>query len=116
MRKVQMCVRCAETFVELLPEDVTDAELQIEQLVSHILLEFFEVVAIDEVSITLSPGLDPTEGQPEHLLLIRAQCENMAPPFLTHDEEYLELSLEGSISCALVELLGTIGVDEVTVR
>src|SRR5437660_5615482 len=100
MRKVQMSVCCAETFVELLPEDVTDAELQIEQLVSHILLEFFEVVSIDEVKITLFPASDMATEPPEHHLLIRAQCEAMAPPFLTHDDVYLELSLEGSISCA----------------
>ena len=116
MRKVQMSVRCAETFVELLPDDMTEAELQIEQLVSHILLEFFEVVAIDEVSLTHSLAADAAAGQPEHLLVIRARCENMAPPFLTHNDESLELSLEGGISCALVELLGTIGVDEVAIR
>lgn len=111
MHKLHMSMRCYERFVEMFPENVAEAEVMIEHLLSHILLEFFEAIVIDEVSITL-----PSDGEQEASVVIRAQCESMSAPFLACDEEFLELSLEGSISCALVELLGTVGVDELTIR
>lgn len=111
MRKMQMAISCYEPFVEMLSDDLRSAELTIEQLACHILLEFFEKVAIDEVRIVL-----PSDTQQEASVVIRARCESMSAPFLACDEQFVELSLEGSISCALVELLGTIGVDEVTIK
>ena len=72
---------------------------------------FFEKVAIDEVRIVL-----PSDAMQEASVVIRARCESMSAPFLACDEQFVELSREGSISCALVELLGTIGVDEVTIK
>jgi hypothetical protein len=113
MRIVQICMRCAEKSMELTLENVDRAEVEIEHLVSHILLEFFEEILVDEVSIIPSSSKEATEQG--NLLFIRARYTLMTPPFLAYEQDYVELKLEGMVSCALAELLGEVDVEQVSV-
>jgi hypothetical protein len=113
MRIVQICMRCAEKSMELILEDVDRAEVEIEHLISHILLEFFEEILVDEVSIT-SYG----EGTQEkgYLIFIRTRCTIKSASFQEHDDDFLALTLEGCVSYALAELLGEVDVEQVSIN
>ncbi|HLI09682.1 MAG TPA: hypothetical protein VKV40_24180 [Ktedonobacteraceae bacterium] len=112
MRIVQICIRRAGICLELPLDDVDRAEAVIEDLVGHILLEFFEEILVDDVSI-ISCG----EGTQEqgHLIFIRARCTIKSASFQKHDDDFLALTLEGCVSCALAELLGEVDVEQVSI-
>lgn len=114
MRIVQICMRCAEKSMEVMLEDVDHSEVAIEHLISHILLEFFEEILVDEVSI-LSSSRNGEVGQ-GNLLFIRARYTLITPPFLSYDQDFVELKLEDAVSFPLAELLGEVDVEQVTVN
>ncbi|HZS74975.1 MAG TPA: hypothetical protein VFA41_00045 [Ktedonobacteraceae bacterium] len=112
MRIVQICLRCAEQRMEVTLEDADRSEITIEHLVSHVLLEFFEEILIDEVSLIPSSR----HGTQGNLLFIRARYTLMTPPFRICEQDFIELKLEGAVSCPLAELLGEVDVEQVSVN
>jgi hypothetical protein len=111
---IQIYMECVEKFSEILPNDVEYAELVIEDLVSHVLLDFFTEAIIDKVSISFSSDL-LKEQQPS-FIRINAQCSNRISQLLPNDVENMELALEASLSCVLVELLGSVNVNKVEIK
>ena len=53
MYLIEIDVRCADQFSEVLPDELEHAELMVEDLVGQILLDLFEEVNVDEVTINL---------------------------------------------------------------
>ncbi len=80
---------------------------------SHILLDLFVAVIIDEVSIRFSAG--SSEEQQLCSVQIGARCVSKSFPLSPDELEKMELALEDRVSCALVELLGTVNVERVTI-
>ena len=111
---IQIYMECVEKFSEILPNDVEYAELVVEDLVSHILLDFFTEAIIDEVSISFSS--DSLKEQQPSFIRINAQCSNRISQLLPNDVENMELALEASLSCVLVELLGSVNVNKVEIK
>lgn len=110
MYSIQIDMQCVEKFFEILPNDVEYAELLVENVVSHILLDFFTEVIMDEVSINFSP--DSSKEQQPGFIRIHARCSSRTSPSLAKDVENMELALEDSVSCALVELVGAVDIDK----
>jgi hypothetical protein len=111
---IQIYMECVEKFSEILPNDLEYAELVVEDLVSHILLDFFTEAIIDEVSISFSS--DSLKEQQPSFIRINAQCSNRISQLLSNDVENMELALEASLSCVLVELLGSVNVNKVEIK
>ncbi len=114
MRIVQIRIRCAEKSMELTLENVDREEVEIEHLISHILLEFFEEILVDEVSLLSPAGGGAAERG--SLLFIRARYTLMAPAFHAYEQDFVELKLEGAVTCPLAELLGEVDVEQVSVN
>ena len=60
---VQVRVQCSDRFSELLLGDVQDTELAIESIVGTALLEVFDTVLVDDVTVYDSPSRDRENGE-----------------------------------------------------
>ena len=61
---IHICVQCSDKFSELLVGDVQDTELTVESIVGTALLEVFDTVHVEDV--TLLPSRGATTGtEPE---------------------------------------------------
>lgn len=114
MYKIIMDVLCLEGYSEVLPGDVENTELVIEDLVALLLLDLFGVVAVDGVNVTCSPAT-PNQ-QASCWLRVRASCatEEAKAPDVSLD--ILEARLENAVGCALIELFNTVLMNKLIVR
>ena len=60
---VHMRVQCSDTFSELLVGDVEYAELAIESIVGTALLEVFDTVLVENVTVHHSPECNDGDGE-----------------------------------------------------
>ena len=108
-----MYLECPDRFSEVLREELDAAELTVEQLVSQILLNYFGMVFIEDVSIHLSSGR--SVQRTECFIHIFAQCLDLFLPSIEANLDEIELVLENNISCVLIELFGAVNVEKVMV-
>ena len=60
---VHMRVHCSETFSELLVGDVEHTELTIESIVGTALLEVFDTVLVENITVHHSPERNDEDGE-----------------------------------------------------
>ena len=60
---VHMRVQCSDTFSEMLVGDVEHTELAIESIVGTALLEFFDTVLVENVTVHHSPECNDGDGE-----------------------------------------------------
>ncbi len=111
MCMLQISMQCYDKFFEVLPEDVETAELTVENIMAHILLDLFGEGTVDDVSICFSSSL--RMGLRHCSVRIRAQCSSqydLAPP---HVKENIKLTIEESICSVMKELFVSVKVDSV---
>src|SRR5229473_7294827 len=113
MYSVTIDLHYLEKFGEMLPGDRTNAENHLRELVEHILLEFFIEATIDEVSIHLQSDLEE-EGK-LFSTRITAHCVSKTYPLDPQELMRMELALEDRISCALLELVGMVDVEDISI-
>lgn len=113
MYNVQIHIQCVERFSEILLDDKANTEDLFEDLIRHILLEFFVVAIIDRISIHCLP--DSAEGLKLFFLQMTARCASATYPLLPEELMDLELLLEDRMSCALLELVGRVDVENVSI-
>ncbi|HEU5230171.1 MAG TPA: hypothetical protein VFU49_20290 [Ktedonobacteraceae bacterium] len=114
---VQIHIRCADRFFEVLPEEVETAELAVEELISQILMDLSEEeveVMVDDVTINF--WSQTPLGQQYCSIHIQAQCPISAISLSPQKLEYTELLLEERLCNALVEMFGTVNVEAITIR
>ena len=114
---VQIHIRCADRFFEVLPEEVETAELAVEELISQILMDLSEEeveVMVDHVTINF--WSHTPLGQQYCSIHIQAQCPISAFSLSPQKLEYMELMLEERLCNALVEMFGTVNVEAITIR
>ena len=109
---LEMHLQCADRFFEVLPGDVQGAEMTVEDMVSHALLDLFDEGMVDEVTIRFPS--DRRMGLQPGSIYIRAQCFCNSFILLPHTKENMKLALEKSICSLLKELFGPVNVDSVT--
>src|SRR5437879_5849628 len=98
---IQINVQSGDRFFEVLPGETENAELVIEDLVSHVLLEYFDEVAIDRVTVKFSP--DTAREQFYWSVYIKAYCQSSSLPFSAQKLKSMEQVLKERISSSLVE-------------
>lgn len=113
MYNIAVSMHYLEKFGELLTGDRTNAENYLRQLVKHILLEFFVAATIDQVSIHPLSGLE--EESEYFSACIAAHCISKDYPLVPQELTCMELALEARISCALLELVGMVDVEDVSI-
>ena len=60
---IHMCVHCSDRFSEVLVGDVEDTEMAIESIVGTALLEVFDSVQIENITVQHSSGRDDEDGK-----------------------------------------------------
>lgn len=103
-------------FFEVLPEEAENAELAVEELVSHVLLELFgEVsVAVDEVTISFSSV--SRMGQRDCSIYVRAQCSPASFTLSPCSEEYMRAVIANGIYASLRELFGSVTIESISLE
>ena len=113
MYTVTIYMHYLEKFGEILPGNSMDAQAHLRELVEHVLLDFFSRVAIDQVRMCPLP--DTEEEDKRFALCITAHCTSNTDPGVWQDLTLLELMVEDRVSCTLLELVGMIEVEEVSI-
>lgn len=63
MCTVHLRVQCSDRFSEVIVSDVEQTELTIESIVGTALLEVFDTVLVENVTVHDSPGRDDGDGE-----------------------------------------------------
>ena len=111
MCTLQANMQCYDRFFEVFSHEVEHNELIIENVVSQLLLDFFDEVMVD-VNIIFAPRVQM--GLQHCFIQIQAQCDNQICTSLPDPNEYIELSAEHKMCAVLRELFGSVIVDSVT--
>ena len=108
---LQAHMQCFDKFFEVFPNEVEQNELILENVISQLLLDFF-----DEVTVDVNMNFSPHEhmGLQHCFIQIQAQCENQISASLSDPNEYIELSIENKICSILREFFCSVIVDNVT--
>ncbi len=108
---LQVHVQCYDRFFEVSPDEVENAELMVEDVVSRVLLDLFNGGIVDDVAIRFSPT--PRMGLLHCSIQIRAQCSYQYFAKLPRTKDTMELAVESSMCSLLRELFGSVSVDSV---
>jgi hypothetical protein len=108
---LQIHVECYDRFFEVFSDEVVNTELIVENAVSQLLLDLFDEVTMDEVTIRFSSNLHM--GLQHCSIQMQAQCACQSFTLLPRTKENMELAVENSICSILRELFGTVNVDNV---
>ncbi len=97
---------------EVFPEETENAELTAEEAVSHVLLNLFGEVTVDDVTVHFSST--SRTGLYHCSIQIHAQCSCRLFALLPRTKENMKLAVEKSLCSILKELFGPVNVDSVT--
>ena len=109
---LEIHAQCYDRFFEVIPGDVENAELTVENAMSHVLLDLFDEGTVDDVTIRFSSNLHM--GLHHCSIHIHAQCACQSFTLLPPTQENMELAVENTMSSILRELFGSVSVDSVT--
>ena len=112
MCMLQIYAQGYDMFLEVLPDEVQSAELTVEEVVSHVLLDLFGEGTVDDVTIRFSSGLHM--GLHHCSIDIHAQCACQRFAQHPHTKENIKLTVKKSLQALLKELFGTVQIDSVT--
>lgn len=111
-----MCVlevhaQCNDRFFEVSPEEVENAELMVEDLVSQVLLHLFGEGIVDEVNMHFSSN--PHTSLKQCSIQINAQCNCQAFTLQPRTKKNMEGAIEKNMHILLRELFGHVKIDGV---
>ena len=112
MWTLQIHVQCYDRFFEVFSDEVEYTELIVENAVSQVLLDHFDEVTVDDVTIHFSSNSHM--GLQHCSIQIQAECACQTFALLPRTKENMELAVENSICSILKELFGSVNVDSVT--
>jgi hypothetical protein len=111
MCDIQIQLQCYDRFFEVSSDEVEFAELAVEEIVSHVLLDLFGGGTVDDVTIRFSSSL--RMGLQHCSIQIHAQCSCQCFVLLPCTEEKMNLAIEKSLCSMLKELFVSVKVDSV---
>jgi hypothetical protein len=111
MDVLQIHVQCYDKFFEVSPDEVENAELVVEDVVSQALLDLFGEGTVDEVTICFSPNL--RMGLQYCSIQVRAQVPSQSFSLLPHTNEHMKSAVEKRISSLLKELFTSVVIDTI---
>ena len=103
---------CDKRFSELLADEVESAELAVEDVMSHVLLDLFGEGMVEEVNICFPAN--HRRGLQDCAIQIRAQspCHCFTP--FPRAEDCIEFAIEKSVGALLRELFVSVNIASVT--
>lgn len=109
---LQIQALCDKRFTELLPDEVENAELTVEDGLSQVLVELFGEGMVDEVTICFPSQrrLDPQDCS----IQIRAQSPCQSFTLFPRTEEHMKHAIAKSIGALLGELFVSVNIASVT--
>lgn len=110
---LQIYVQCHDRFFEVLPEELESTEVTVEHAISQVLLNLFDEVSVDDVTIRFSSGL--RMGLQHCSIQVQAECSYQSFTLSPCTKENIEHSVAQCISLILKELFGSVTVNSVTV-
>ncbi len=113
MSVLQISIQSLDRFFEVLPDEVEQAELMVEDAMGKVMLDLFGEGTVDDVTIHFSTGLQT--GKRHCSIQIYGECPYQSFVFLPCTKENMELAVEKGIRCILKELFGEVSVDRVTI-
>jgi len=112
MGMLQIHAHCYDRFFEVISDEVVNTELTVEHAVSQVLLNLFDEVTVDDVTIRFSSN---SHMELQHCSIhMQAQCACQSFTLLPRTKENMELVVENGICSILRELFGTVNVDNIT--
>ena len=99
---------------EVVLEEIENAELMVEDAVSLVLLDLFDEVTMDDVTVHFSPASHT--GQRDCSIQIQAQCSFQSFRSLPCTKEHMKLTIGKSVCSILKELFGPVTIDSVIVQ
>ena len=108
---LQLHAQCYDKYFEVSPNEVENAELVVEDVVSQVLLELFGEGTVDEVTICFSPNL--RMGLQHCSIQIRAQCPCESFSLFPHTNEHIKSAVETRMGSLLKELFVSVNIDSV---
>lgn len=103
-------------FFEILPEEGENAELAVEDLVSHVLLKLFGEASVEVEEITISFSPLSRLGQRDCSLHIRAHCSPESFTLSPCSEEYMRAIIADRIYSSLREFLGSVTIESISLE
>lgn len=110
---LQISIQSLDRFFEVLPDEVEQAELMVEDAMGKIILDLFGEGTVDDVTIHFSTGL--RTSQRHCFIQIYGECSYQSFVLLPCTKENMALAVEKGIRCILKELFGEVSVDSVTI-
>ena len=108
MSILQIYMQSDGKVLEVLPEEVVNAELTVEDVVCQVLLELFGGGSVDDVSIHFSSYL---LSRWQCSIQVHAQCSYQSFALIPCTSENIELAVERSIGPIMAELFGPVKVN-----
>jgi hypothetical protein len=108
MSILQIYIQNDGKVLEVVPEEVENAELAVEDVVCQVLLELFGGGSVDDVSIHFSSYLLNSR---QCSIQVHAQCSYQSFALTPRTSENMELAVERSIRPIMTELFGPVKVD-----
>ena len=108
MRILQIHMQSDGQVLEVLPDEVENAEFAVEDVVCQVLVELFGGGSVDDVSIQFSPA---TRSSRQCTIQVHAQCSYQSFVLVPYTNENLELAVERRIRPIMTELFGRLKVE-----
>lgn len=109
---LQIQARSENKFLEVIPDERVTAELAIEDIVGHLLLDLFGEAEVDDVTIHFPPTL--YIGLKQCFIRICASCACDCFAEQPRSKEHITIAIEKRIGPVLKEFFGQVNVDSVT--
>ena len=108
---LEVHAQCYDRFFEVSPDEVENAELMVEDLVSQVLLKLFDEGIVEEVAMCFS--IDPCTNLRQCSIQISAQCNCQAFTLQPRTKKNMERAVERNMHTLLKELFGHVKIDGV---
>ncbi|SRR5579884_669931 len=108
---LEVNAQCDDRFFEVSPDEVENAELMVEDLVSQVLVKLFDEGIVEEVAMCFSAN--PFTGLQRCSIQISAQCNCQAFTLRPKTKKNIKFAIEKNMQALLRELFGHVRVNSV---
>jgi hypothetical protein len=112
MYLVRISALCYSRFLEVLPEEVENTELFVEELIGHIFLSMCGEVVLDEIGLAFSA---PSAAERQYSCSIRIHAHYPIHTWCAYTLEEMGPALEAKLNLALTELFGAVDIEQIII-
>ncbi len=112
MCTLQISMQCYyDKFFEIALDERVSAEIFVEEMVGHVLLDLFGEGEVDDVTIQFSPG--PAMAMHHYSISIHAQCDCTGFVSFPRSAKHIKSAIEHSLVSIFKELYVTVKFDNI---